>query len=103
MKIIKALYFFSEASRLCVLHGMILMTPAVEIKKMKLRQIENELRTLKIKANQDQSYLKSFKSESGYFDIFYSPLLRVRFSGFCLAIKTAFYTLIIAFRILMNI
>lgn len=44
-----------------------------------------------------------FQHGQRYFDIFYSPLLRVRFSGFCLAIKTAFNALIIGFRVLMNI
>ena len=44
-----------------------------------------------------------FKHGQGYFDIFYSPLLRIRFSGFCLTIKTAFNALIIGFRVLMGI
>ena len=47
--IIKALSLLAEAARLCFLYGMILTTPAREIKKMKLRQIEKELRALKTK------------------------------------------------------
>lgn len=43
----KALSLFAEATRLRVLYGMILTTPAVEIKKMKLRQIKKELEMLK--------------------------------------------------------
>lgn len=42
----KSLAFFIEATRLSVLYGMILTTPAKEIKKMKLRQIKKELKTL---------------------------------------------------------
>ena len=42
----KSLALFIEATRLCVLYGMILTTPAKEIKKMKLRQIKKELKTL---------------------------------------------------------
>ena len=45
----KAVYFFTEATRLHVLYGAILSTPAKEIKKMKLRQIKKELEILKAK------------------------------------------------------
>ena len=45
----KAVYLFTEAVRLHVLYGMILTTPAKEIKKMKLRQIKKELEILKAK------------------------------------------------------
>ncbi len=50
--VIKLQKFFSvfvEATKLHVLYGMILATPAKEIKKMKLRQIEKELKMLNIK------------------------------------------------------
>ena len=40
---------FLEAARLRVLYGMILTTPAKEIKKMKLRQIKKELKMLDAK------------------------------------------------------
>jgi len=43
----RAVYFFQEATRLHVLYGAILSTPAKEIKKMKLRQIKKELEDLK--------------------------------------------------------
>ena len=42
----KALALFQEDIRLHVLYGIILTTPAVEIKKMKLRQIKKELEML---------------------------------------------------------
>lgn len=45
----KAVYFFTEATRLHVLYGAILSTPAKEIKRMKLRQLKKELQILKTK------------------------------------------------------
>ena len=45
----KALSTFQEATRLSVLYGMILITPAKEIKRMKLRQIKKDLKKLKNK------------------------------------------------------
>ena len=48
----RAVYFFSEAVRLHVLYGMILTTPAKEIKKMKLRQIKKELKALNAKSRE---------------------------------------------------
>jgi|GEM_PF-6028969 len=45
----KSLSLFAEATRLHVLYGMILATPAKEIKKMKLRQIKKELEMLNAK------------------------------------------------------
>lgn len=45
----KAVYLFTEATRLCVLYGAILTTPAKEIKKMKLRQVKKELEKLEDK------------------------------------------------------
>jgi len=45
----RAVYFFQEATRLHVLYGAILSTPAKEIKKMKLRQVKRELEDLKTK------------------------------------------------------
>ena len=49
----KAISRFVEASRLRVLYGMILATPAKEIKRMKLRQIKKELETLNTKSKED--------------------------------------------------
>lgn len=45
----KALFLFVEATRLRVLYGIILTTPAKEIKKMKLRRIKKELKILNAK------------------------------------------------------
>jgi len=49
MKLEKALSLFIETNRLLILYGMILTTPAKEIKKMKLRQIKKEINILNIK------------------------------------------------------
>lgn len=44
-----SLYFFKtiKAAELCITHGLILATPALKIKQMKLRQIEKDLEKLK--------------------------------------------------------
>ena len=52
MKLQKAISIFQEATRLRVLYGMILSTPAKEIKKMKLRQIKKELKALNAKSKE---------------------------------------------------
>ena len=49
----KALALFVESTRLCVTYGMILTTPAKEIKRMKLRQIKKELESLMAKAKKE--------------------------------------------------
>lgn len=49
----RAIYFFQEATRLHVLYGAILSTPAKEIKKMKLRQIKKELEMLNAKSKEE--------------------------------------------------
>jgi len=58
----KALSLYQEATRLRVLYGMILTTPAKEIKKMKLRQIKKELEMLSanelVKKSMDSSINK---------------------------------------------
>lgn len=43
----KALCRWAKAVQLCTIHGLILTIPAKEIKKMKLRQIEKDLKALK--------------------------------------------------------
>ncbi len=40
---------FAETTELCVTHGLVFATPAKEVKRMKLRQIEKELEALEIK------------------------------------------------------
>lgn len=42
----RELFIFMEATRLHIQHGLILATPAKQIKKMKLRQIKKELEFL---------------------------------------------------------
>jgi len=46
---VKSMTSFVKATELCVTHGLVLATPAKEVKKMKLRQIEKELKALQIK------------------------------------------------------
>lgn len=48
-KWVKAMTSFVKATELCVTHGLVLATPALEVKRMKLRQIEKELEVLQIK------------------------------------------------------
>ena len=43
------LYKIIKAAELCITHELILATPALKIKQMKLRQIEKELKALKEK------------------------------------------------------
>ncbi len=43
----KSVAVFVRGTQLCVTYGLILTTPAKEIKKTKLRQIEKELKALK--------------------------------------------------------
>lgn len=43
MDMVKFIIYLTKVAKLSVTHGLILATPAKEIKRMKLRQIENEL------------------------------------------------------------
>lgn len=44
--LVKDMSAFAKATELCVTHGLVLSTPAKEVKKMKLRQIEKELEAI---------------------------------------------------------
>jgi hypothetical protein len=44
-----ALFIFFEAAKLRIIYELTLMTPAKEIKKMRLKQIIKDLKSLKIK------------------------------------------------------
>jgi len=46
---VKNMTSFVKATELCVTHGLVLATPALKVKEMKLRQIEKELEALQIK------------------------------------------------------
>lgn len=48
-ELVKAMVLFIKATELCITHGLVLATPAKEVKRMKLRQIEKELKALQIK------------------------------------------------------
>jgi len=50
---IKAMATFAKATELCVTHGLVLATPALEVKRMKLRQIERDLEALQIKKEKE--------------------------------------------------
>jgi len=43
---VKNMTSFAKATELCVIHGLVLSTPAKEVKRMKLRQIEKELKEI---------------------------------------------------------
>lgn len=47
----KIITYFIKATKLRITHGVILTTPAKEIKRMKLRQIEKEYKDLKVEYN----------------------------------------------------
>jgi len=48
-RFVKYMTSFVKATELCVTHGLVLATPALEVKKMKLRQIEKDLEALQVK------------------------------------------------------
>lgn len=48
-RFVKNMTSFIKATELCVTHGLVLATPALKVKEMKLRQIEKELEALQIK------------------------------------------------------
>jgi len=48
-KWVKDMGTFIKATSLCVTHGLVLATPALEVKRMKLRQLEKDLEALQIK------------------------------------------------------
>lgn len=53
-KLIKSMTTFAKTTELCITHGLILATPALKIKQMKLKQIEKELEMLKIKKEKER-------------------------------------------------
>jgi len=57
-KLVKGMVLFAKTTELCVTHGLVCATPALEVKRMKLRQIEKELEELKPKDVEIKNFQK---------------------------------------------